>query len=160
MMGVSPKTVHVWLADPDGSVARERKRRYHDGVCRDCGDPCYRYWSDWQGGHTAWRCQKCERRRLHEQRKWTKTKVKAALVRWADDLGRPPTAQETGLPGTRVPYRAIQRELGGFNTALKAAGLPRRLPGQRAGNDWRNARGASKEGTQRYEDYSFGGCRR
>ena len=73
-MGVSPKTVHVWLADPDGSVARERKRRYHDGVCRDCGDPCYRYWSHWQGGHTAWRCQKCERRRLHEQRKWTKTK--------------------------------------------------------------------------------------
>ncbi len=135
MMGVSPKTVHVWLADPDGSVARERKRRYHDGVCRDCGGPCYRYWSDWQGGHTAWRCQKCERRRLHEQRKWTKTKVKAALVRWADDLGRPPTAQETGLPGTRVPYRAIQRELGGFNTALKAAGLPRRLPGQRAGQN-------------------------
>jgi hypothetical protein len=67
-------------------------------------------------------------------------------VRWADDLGRPPTAQETGLPGTRVPYRAIQRELGGFNTALKAAGLPRRLPGQRAGNDWRNARGAQQGG--------------
>jgi hypothetical protein len=91
----------------------------------------------WQGRRTAWRCQKCERRRLHEQRKWTKAKakVKAALVRWADDRGRPPTAQETGLPGTRVPYRAIQRELGGFNTALKAAGLHPRLPGQRAGQN-------------------------
>ena len=71
----------------------------------------------------------------HEQRKWTKAKVKAALVRWADDLGRPPTAQETGLPGTRVPYRAIQRELGSFNAALKAAGLPRAAPGQRAGQN-------------------------
>lgn len=40
-------------------------------------------------------------------------------MRWADDLGRPPTAQETGLPGTRVPYRAIQG-------AAFLSGTPRR----------------------------------
>jgi hypothetical protein len=51
-MGVSAKTVHAWLSDPDGSKARERKSRYHDGVCRDCGGPCYRYWSDSRGGYT------------------------------------------------------------------------------------------------------------
>jgi DNA-directed RNA polymerase subunit RPC12/RpoP len=134
-MGVSAKTVHAWLSDPDGSKARERKSRYHDGVCRDCGGPCYRYWSDSRGGYTAWRCQKCERRRLHEQRTWTKRKVRAALARWADDLGRPPTAEETGLPGTRVPYRTIQREFGSFNSALEAAGLPAREPGHRAGKN-------------------------
>ena len=99
MMGVSPKTVHVWLADPDGSVARERKRRYHDGVCRDCGDPCYRYWSHWQGGHTAWRCQKCERRRLHELRKWITT-------------GRPCCPEGNGFGMWQVSWRA------GSGTAL------------------------------------------
>jgi len=33
--------VHAWLSDPEGSKARERKRRYR-AVCVDCGGPCYR----------------------------------------------------------------------------------------------------------------------
>jgi hypothetical protein len=40
-LGVSAKTVHTWLSDPEGSKARERKRRYR-AVCVDCGGPCYR----------------------------------------------------------------------------------------------------------------------
>ncbi len=128
-LGVSPKTVHAWLSDPEGSKARERKQRYR-AVCVNCGGPCYR-----QGPYGAWRCETCERAHRHEHRKWTKRTVKAALVRWADDLGRPPTAQETALPGTRVPYRAIQREFGSLNNALKAAELPAREPGQRAGKN-------------------------
>ena len=137
-MGVSAKTVHAWLSDPDGSKARERKSRYHDGVCRDCGGPCYRYWSDSRGGYTAWRCQKCERQHCHEQRTWTKRKVRAALARWADDLGRPPTAEETGLPGTRVPYRAIQREFGSFSSGAEG----RRAAGARAWPPCRKERAA------------------
>ncbi len=125
-LGVSPKTVHAWLSDPEGQKARERKRRYR-AVCRDCGGPCYR-----QGPYGAWRCDACERTRRHEHRTWTRRTVRAALVRWADDLGRPPTAQETGLSGTRVPYRAIQREFGNLSKALAAAGLPVTAPGQRA----------------------------
>jgi len=125
-LGVSTKTVHAWLSDPDGSKARERKQRYR-AICVACGRPCYR-----QGPYAAWRCEPCERTHRHEHRKWTKRKVKAALGRWADDLGRPPTADETALPGTRVPYRAIRREFGSFNQALKAAGLPARDPGHRA----------------------------
>jgi hypothetical protein len=125
-LGVSAKTVHAWLSDPDGSKARERKQRYR-AICVACGGPCYR-----QGPYEAWRCETCERTHRHEHRKWTKRKVKAALGRWADDLGRPPTAEETALPGTRVPYRAIRREFGSFNQGLKAAGLPAREPGHRA----------------------------
>jgi len=125
-LGVSAKTVHAWLSDPDGSKARERKQRYR-AICVACGGPCYR-----QGPYEAWRCETCERTHRHEHRKWTKRKVKAALGRWADDLGRPPTADETALPGTRVPYRAIRREFGSFNQGLKAAGLPAREPGHRA----------------------------
>jgi len=129
-LGVSPKTVHAWLSDPEGSKARERKQGYR-AICVACGGPCYR-----QGRYgAARRCETCERTHRHEQRQWTKRKVKAALGRWADDLGRPPTAEETALPGTRVPYRAIQRELGSFNSALKAAGLPVREPGHRAGKN-------------------------
>ncbi len=40
-LGVSPKTVHAWLSDPEGSKARERKQRYR-AVCVNCGGPCYR----------------------------------------------------------------------------------------------------------------------
>ena len=125
-LGVSAKTVHAWLSDPDGSKARERKQRYR-AICVACRGPCYR-----QGSYAAWHCETCERAHRHEQRKWTKRKVKAALGRWADDLGRPPTAEETALPGTRVPYGAIRREFGSFSQGLKAAGLPAREPGQRA----------------------------
>jgi HNH endonuclease/pRiA4b ORF-3-like protein len=129
-LGVSPKTVHAWLSDPDGAKACERKQRYR-AVCVACGGPCYR-----QGRYgAARRCETCERTHRHEQRQWTKRKVKAALGRWADDLGRPPTAEETALPGTRVPYRAIQREFGSFNSALEAAGLPAREPGHRVGKN-------------------------
>ena len=117
------------MSDPDGAKARERKRRYR-AVCVVCGGPCYR-----QGPYAAWRCEACERTHRHEQRKWTKRKVKAALGRWADDLGRPPTAEETALPGTRVPYGAIRREFGSFSQALKAAGLPAREPGHRAASN-------------------------
>jgi hypothetical protein len=96
----------------------------------NCGGPCYR-----QGPYGAWHCETCEHAHRHEHRKWTKRTVKAALVRWADDLGRPPTAQETALPGTRVPYRAIQREFSSLSNALNAAELPTREPGQRAGTN-------------------------
>ena len=41
----------------------------------------------------------------------------AALGRWADDLGRPPTAEETALPGSRVPYRAIRREFASLGSS-------------------------------------------
>ena len=122
--------MHAWLSDPEGSKARERKRRYR-AICVGCGGPCYR-----QGPYVeAWRCETCERTHRREHRKWTKGKVRAALGRWADDLGRPPTAEETALPGTRVPYRAIRREFGSFSSALKAAGLPAREPGHRAGKN-------------------------
>jgi hypothetical protein len=51
-LGVSAKTVHAWLLDPEGSKARERKRRYR-AVCVDWGGPCYR-----RGPYVeAWRCE-------------------------------------------------------------------------------------------------------
>jgi hypothetical protein len=50
--------------------------------------------------------------RLLRRPRWTRKKIRAELVRWARDVVRSPTAQETGLPGARVPYSVIQRELG------------------------------------------------
>jgi hypothetical protein len=73
-LGVSAKTVHAWLSDPEGSKARERKRRYR-AICVDCGGPCYR-----QGPYAeAWRCETCERAHRHEHRKWTKRKVRGVV---------------------------------------------------------------------------------
>jgi hypothetical protein len=75
-LGVSAKTVHAWLSDPEGLKARERKRGYR-AICVGCGGPCYR-----QGPYGgAWRCQTCERAHRHEHRKWTKRTVRAALSR-------------------------------------------------------------------------------
>jgi hypothetical protein len=65
-MAVSPKTVHAWLSDPDGSKARERKQRLPRRLrglrrallpARAIGE--------------AWRCETCDRTHRHEQRQWT-----------------------------------------------------------------------------------------
>ncbi len=53
--GVSVKTVHAWLTDPDGSALRARKDSYA-GVCVECGG--------WVSGHAgrngrSLRCTTC-----------------------------------------------------------------------------------------------------
>jgi hypothetical protein len=128
-MSVAVTTVHGWLSDPDGAKLKARKASY-SVRCRDCGGPAYGV-----GYYPATRCAVCERRRSHAQRHWTRRRVKVALVRWASELGRSPTAEETQMAGTRVPYSAIQREFGTFNAALSAAKLSVRQPGQRAGQN-------------------------
>jgi hypothetical protein len=114
MMGVSPKTVHVWLADPDGSVARERKRRYHDGVCRDCGDPCYRYWSHWQGGHTPRACVQTSPRQLVARTRSVRLYSVTDLISCGRSIGIAETLEHygdrTGDAGKILPVGVERRE--------------------------------------------------
>ena len=110
-MGVSPKTVHAWLSDPEGSKARERKQRYR-AICVACGGPCYR-----QGRYgEALRCETCERTHRHEQR----TVDQAQGQGGARSLGRRsrPTADRRGdrpsrhagsLPGDPARVRQLQQ---------------------------------------------------
>jgi hypothetical protein len=116
-LGVSAKTVHAWLSDPEGSKARERKRRYR-AVCVDCGGPCY-----WQGPYV-------ERGAVRPASAPTGTSTASgpsarsgrrrslAGLMISVDCRRP---RRPACPARGFPYRAIQREFGSFSRALKAA---------------------------------------
>jgi len=74
--------------------------------------------------------------------------------RTADDLPRPISKQKSQLS-------AVSQARATYIDAGPGAPENGNSGGGGSGeNDWRNARGACSRGTQRYEDHSFGGCRR
>jgi hypothetical protein len=155
-LGVSAKTVHAWLSDPEGSKARERKRRYR-AVCVDCGGPCFR-----QGPYVeAWRCETCQRTHRHEpqvdqaQGQGGAGSLGRRSRPTADSRGDRPARHAGSLPGDPARVRQLQQvgcrplscprgspgtvaERTGCRTAPTARGLMgRAVSGRRqsAGND-------------------------
>lgn len=131
-LGISKSYAYELLADPDGLKLRARHER-HRGTCVDCGTP-----TSWPGSHgRADRCVKC----AHEnQRVWTRETVVAAIRRFADRNGRPPTATDLNPAQARwlghdwrvehfyecgdyPGLSTVQAVFGKFSTALEAAGF-------------------------------------
>ncbi len=113
-LGVARSTVYEWLTDPDRSQAEARRDRYR-GVCEECGGP-----TDGSAGlgRAPKVCVTCLG--------WTGEEIIAAVRRWADEHGSPPTATEwnTAQPGYPSASTVVNRL--GWNEALLAAGLPLR----------------------------------
>lgn len=140
-LGVSDSTVRRWL-DPEYAehqrvLSREAKRR-RVGVCSDCGGET-RY-----GGRRApvsRICFRCSEKRARASRVWTREAVIAAIQRWAERHGRPPTASDWIRAGDDHPamsnvYRTTSRTarnnpFASWADAIEAAGFERPETGGR-----------------------------
>lgn len=93
---VKPKTVYEWLADPDGSRARERKLSYRS-ACPNCGADT----SPPAADEEARLCRRC----AHPS-EWTREAIVAALQDAERELGRRPTS--TNFNRTHVTRRGVE----------------------------------------------------
>lgn len=107
---VKPKTVYGWLADPDGSRARERKLTYR-GVCPNCGAAT----SPPPPGEAGKPCRSC----AHPSR-WTEKQIIAALRDAQRELGRVPTSTDFNRTHTarRGPEALARYERIGLDQAV------------------------------------------
>jgi hypothetical protein len=129
--------------DPTGERARARKARYA-GTCQECGSPTY----GGDGRAAAPKmCERCTVVHQHEQRYWTRERVIESFQEFHRLFGRSPAALDTSMgatPSARAKVSAernaegdriravfklplpltVTRELGSWNRALEAAGLP------------------------------------
>lgn len=132
--GISTQTAHAWVNDPDGSLARQRKRRY-DLECVLCGgrvdgtspgkmhDPANPVCLDCAPGHYA---------------VWTRDAIVLCIQEWADEHGGVPPAacdflraRAADLPVPSV--NNVQRRFGSWNEAIRAAGFEPHHPGPLGG---------------------------
>lgn len=124
-IGVAVSTVGAWLADPDGAKQRARRKCYGK-ACVDCGGP-----TDGSGGFKVQRerCNVCNGIWLHENPKWPRDRIVAAIQRWTFEHGEPPKAGQWQTSGEYWPASTIaQYHFGSWNAAIAAAGLtPRRI---------------------------------
>jgi hypothetical protein len=139
-LGITPSYVTELKADPDGSRAKARKASYA-GTCEACGNPT----NGSNGpGKAARFCTHCSP--AHQQLVWTVDEVLRVLRELATSLGHVPAAQRTQegeydglarLPEGAISMRgmlsAAQLRLGGWNAAIRAAGLEPRKSGHRIG---------------------------
>ena len=115
-----------WCSD------RCRKQTLYAGTCIDCGAPTNG--SDGRGPNAAKRCIPCRLRWQHENARWTKEAIVAAMRSWAVEHGSPPDADDWRVQGGRpVPsLTTVQYVFGTWSDGLEAAGFPRtpqRYPG-------------------------------
>jgi DNA-binding CsgD family transcriptional regulator len=121
MMGVSRSTVNEWLCDPYRLKAKARRARYST-PCVDCGKP-----TDGSGGYADQRerCNKCNRKHDHENRKWTAERIIRWIKDYVEEHGKVPPATVqvagNGAPDTKI----VRREFGtnGWRRAVIAAGF-------------------------------------
>lgn len=126
-LGVARSTISIWLSDPDLAKAAARRARYA-GRCVDCGAA-----TDGSGGHASprTRCIGCSWRHQRENSRWTQEAIVAALRRWNDEHGQPPTATQWIAGGEWWPTRTTVRgRWGTWNAAIAAAGFEPLRPGQ------------------------------
>jgi hypothetical protein len=119
LLGVSPTYASDLVRDPDGSQARARKRR-NGGSCCDCGGP-----TDGSNGRAKApsRCAGCARRHRLEHAVWSRERVIAALLAFAHEHGRAPSASEAGRASGLPSHGVVMRRFGSWRGALEAAGL-------------------------------------
>jgi HNH endonuclease len=120
LLGVSPTYASDLVRDPDGALARARKRR-NGGCCLDCGGP-----TDGSNGRAKapGRCAPCARRHRLEHAIWPRERVILALLTFAHERGRAPTAGEAGRACGLPSHGVVMRRFGSWRAALEAAGLP------------------------------------
>ncbi|MDX6644746.1 MAG: Homing endonuclease associated repeat [Miltoncostaeaceae bacterium] len=136
-LGVSPTYASDLVRDPDGALARARKRR-NGGSCGDCGGV-----TDGSNGRAKapGRCAACARRHRLENALWSRDRVILALLTFADERGRAPNASEAGRACGLPSHGVVMRRFGSWRAALEAAGLP---PPGRAGSRRREPVGAGR----------------
>lgn len=145
-LGVSLRTAHDWLDDPDGAKLRARKDSYA-GTCVDCGSPT----SGGEGRRTGPRCLPCAAKR---NARWSREAIITAINEWADESGGiPPIATDWNPAHPRATaeqarkFRAadgrwpwigsVQHYFGSWANAIEAAGFERPRTGHygRPGED-------------------------
>lgn len=138
-LGIAKQTACDYYKDPTGEIARARKAK-NDGTCIDCGGATK------SGGERIppVRCHACAPKAAQD---WPQERVVAAIQRWAEMFGQPPSANDwnTSSPwhkGERVkrwnsgdwPYPStVVARFGTWNAALEAAGFQPREPYGRRG---------------------------
>jgi hypothetical protein len=87
-LGRAPATVKAYLYDPSGEKAKAVKARYY-GACRRCAAAT----SPRNGKGDAYEyCRRC--RPGAAARTWTRERVRAAMWRWAELYGAPPSSYD------------------------------------------------------------------
>lgn len=127
-LGIARSYTSALFSDPDGSKERLRKEKYK-GTCVDCGGVT----SYGHGKDPSQRCLACEKKRLRENRRWTRARIIADIRRWNEIHGRPPTATDwlyytsptRGGPREWPHVQVTQQEFGSWANAVVAAGFPR-----------------------------------
>lgn len=143
-MGAPISTVGQWLDDPDGARSRARKRRY-DLTCRICRGRVNGTSPGKMRDREHPVCATCA---PAYYAKWNRETVAAAIQRFAERYGEPPSAWDfnvslaraTGHPevaerfyrdGDYPHYSSIQYVFGSWNAAIAAAGFEPRGVGKR-----------------------------
>lgn len=151
-LGVSRGYYFELLKDPDGSVAKARKRRY-DQPCVDCGVTT----SGSEGLRDEPRCLRCAMIRDADARRiWTPEKVVERIREWAELYGEPPAATDWNPTQARQfkhdeararrfedadghwpHHTSVVRQCGSWNAAIVAAGFEPRVAHGGGGNQHR-----------------------
>lgn len=107
--GVSVKTIHSWVTDPEGLKLRARKESY-SGECEVCGGPT----TGCNGADRAPTvCMEC--------RTWTAEGVKAWVMDFFEENGYPPRVKDSPWNGSND---AVERIFGTWNGLLLECGMP------------------------------------
>jgi hypothetical protein len=118
-LGRAPATIKAYLYDPPGEKARAVKARYR-GYCRTCGTDT----SPRNGKLDAYHyCRRC--RPGAAAPKWTRERVRAAMRRWAELYGAPPSSYDwSRTHARRRGAQALRRlERGDWPAPATVSGL-------------------------------------
>lgn len=138
-LGISLKTAQGYYVDPTGEKTAARRAR-NNGTCLDCG-------AETKNGGARIAPLRCRTCASEARIKWTREEIVAAIRRWAELYGKPPSANDWNIAsswhkGERVvrwrsgdwPHvTTIQARFGGWNAAIGAAGFPTQSPNGRRG---------------------------
>jgi hypothetical protein len=86
-LGVTPSTVRDYLSDPDGELARARRRGRPGGVCERCGRPT----GPRRGRHAFVLCPRCA---TGKRASWSREEVIDAYLAWWARFGVEPTSTD------------------------------------------------------------------
>lgn len=86
-LGVTPSTVRDYLSDPDGKLARARRRRRPGGVCERCGRPT----SPRRGRRAFVLCPRCA---TGKRANWSREEVIDVYLAWSARFGVEPTSTD------------------------------------------------------------------